>query len=268
MPSALAKARRQLAQNGRRLAAGPVFYATAYPPLRRALAQARRSDAYQEAFQAAQPLVSVCVGTYNRAELLTRRCLPSILAQDYPAFEVIVVGDACSDDTAARVAALADRRIHWVNLPQRGRYPAEPDLRHMVAGTATVNHALRLARGAFVTHLDDDDEYLPGRLSALVGLAQAARAEFVWHPFWYQDGGANGTEWVRRDVPVLRRGTVSTGAIFYHSWWRRIPWDPRAYWYREPGDWHRIGKFLRLGCRVARHPEPWLRHYTEGLNRH
>lgn len=45
MPSALAKARRQLAQNGRRLAAGPVFYATAYPALRRALASARRGAA-------------------------------------------------------------------------------------------------------------------------------------------------------------------------------------------------------------------------------
>ncbi|MGH9535589.1 MAG: glycosyltransferase family 2 protein [Terriglobales bacterium] len=262
----LARARRQLAQNGRRLAAGPVFYLTTFPRLRQALRRARRTEAYQAPYRAAQPLVSVCVGTYNRAELLTRRCLPSILAQDYPALEVIVVGDACTDDTPARVAALGEARIRWINLPARGRYPADPELRHMVAGTATVNHALSLAQGDFITHLDDDDEYLPGRIRALVALAQAERAEFIWHPFWYEAGGPQGTSWVRRDAPALRRGAVSTGAIFYHAWWRRIPWDPRAYWYREPGDWHRIAKFLRLGCRVGRHPEPWLRHYTESLN--
>lgn len=259
----LGPARKQLAQNCRRLAAGPVFYATAFPALRLALAQARRRPEYQRPFTAPRPLVSVCIGTYNRAELLTRRALPSILAQDYRELEVVVVGDACTDDTAARVTALGDRRVRWVNFPERGSYPADPELRHMVAGTATVNHALALAQGDFITHLDDDDEYLPGRISALVQCAQAERAEFLWHPFWYQDP-ARG--WVRRDMPRLRRGAVSTGATFYHRWWARVAWDPHAYRFREPGDWHRIGKLLRLGCRVARHPEPWLRHYTEGLN--
>lgn len=263
MTLALASARKKLAQNCRRIAAAPVFYASEFPFLRLALAAARRGSDYQLPFHTPHPLVSVCVGTYNRAELLSRRSLPSILAQDYPELEVVVVGDACTDDTADRVAALADSRIRWINLPRRGAYPADPELRHMVAGTATVNHALAIARGAFITHLDDDDEYVPGRISALVRLAQAQRAEFVWHPFWYQDP-ARG--WVRRDLAHLQRGAVSTGATFYHRWWSRIRWDPGAYRFREPGDWHRIGKLLRLGCRVARHPDPWLRHYTEGLN--
>ncbi|MGH9505481.1 MAG: glycosyltransferase family 2 protein [Terriglobales bacterium] len=263
MGSSGLSAGRRLEQNCRRLAAAPVFYATEFPRLRLELARARRSAAYQRPFTAPRPLVSVCVGTYQRAELLTRRALPSILAQDYRELEVIVVGDACTDDTGERIAALGDRRVRWINLPRRGEYPAAPSLRHMVAGTATVNRALAEAQGEFITHLDDDDEYLPGRIRALVAMAQRERAEFVWHPFWYEDPRAG---WVRRDVPRLRRGAVSTGTTFYHRWWASIPWDAQAYRFREPGDWHRIAKLRRLGCRMARHSEPWLRHYTEELN--
>src|SRR5262249_1151961 len=46
----------------------------------------------------AEPLVSVCVATYNRAGLLTERCLPSVLGQTYRRFELIVVGDGCTDE--------------------------------------------------------------------------------------------------------------------------------------------------------------------------
>ena len=44
----------------------------------------------------------------------------------------------------------------------------------------------RWARGDYVTHLDDDDEYLPQRLEVLVQYARARGCDFVWHPFWYR----------------------------------------------------------------------------------
>ena len=70
-----------------------------------------------------------------------------------------MVGDCCTDDTAERISHIRDDRLRFVNLSERGRYPEEPYLRWMVAGTVPFNHALSLTRGQFVTHLDDDDEY-------------------------------------------------------------------------------------------------------------
>lgn len=226
----------------------------------RDLAQDRMSNEYQSIFSMDQPLVSVCVGTYNRAELLTNRCIPSILDQTYQNLEVLVVGDACSDDTADRIAAIGDPRLRFVNLPQRGQYPENPRLRWMVAGTQSVNHALRLARGAFITHLDDDDEYLPNRIEALVRFAQDRRLDLIWHPFLAER--VDGT-WYERECGEFQMGGITTSSSFYHRWFSRIEWNPRAYRWREPGDWNRFRKFKYLGVNAERYPEYLLKHYKE-----
>ena len=66
------------------------------------------------------PLISVHIATFNRGQLLTERTIPSILGQTYRNFEIVVVGDGCSDDTGERLGGLRDSRIRWENLPQRG----------------------------------------------------------------------------------------------------------------------------------------------------
>ena len=83
----------------------------------------RYSSNYRETFKKNQPLVTVCVATYNRAKLLTKRTLPSILNQTYNNIEIIVVGDCCTDSTQEDVLALGDTRIQFINLEKRGKYP-------------------------------------------------------------------------------------------------------------------------------------------------
>lgn len=207
-----------------------------------------------------KPLVSVCIATFNRARLLTERAIPSVLAQTYANFELIVVGDGCTDDTAERVADISDPRVRFVNLPERGDYPADPALRWMVAGTAAINAALRLSRGDFVTHLDDDDEYLPRRLELLASFAREKGCDFVWHPFWYE---AEPGRWVMNRAPSLSLGFVTTSSVFYRSWFKRIEWDMRAYRLREPGDWNRMRRIKYIGPDARRLDEPLLRHYRE-----
>jgi glycosyltransferase involved in cell wall biosynthesis len=220
----------------------------------------RASPEYLSAYEKPEPLVSYCMATYNRGRLLAERSLRSILSQTYSRFEVIVVGDCCTDDTETRVRDLGDSRIRFINLPERGRYPDNPEWRWMVAGTVPMNLALSLARGDFITHLDDDDEHSKDRVAKLVSFIRESKAEFVWHPFWREtpDG-----KWDLKSCPQFRRYDVTTSSIFYHRWLAQIPWDINAYRYREPGDWNRLRKFKYLGVRAVRHPEPLLRHFME-----
>lgn len=228
---------------------------------RRAEFQALRQTAdYRAVFEKERPLVSILIATYNRGELLRDRAIRSALSQTYPNVEVIVVGDCCTDDTARIVATVNDPRLHFINLPERGRYPAEPHLRWMVAGTTPTNHALTLARGDFITHLDDDDEHAIDRVEKLLDHVRATHADLVFHPFEYElpEGG-----WEINSAERFALSRVTTSSIFYHAYLATIPWDLRAYRFREPGDWNRLRKIGFLGAHIERHPEPLLKHYRE-----
>jgi glycosyltransferase involved in cell wall biosynthesis len=220
----------------------------------------RATPAYMSVYEKESPLVSVCVATYNRANLLVERSLKSLLAQSYQNLEIIVVGDACTDDTASVVSSIADARVRFFNLPERGIYPIDPMWRWMVAGTAPINRALEMSSGDFITHLDDDDEFSPDRVQRLLDFIKAERADIVWHPFYREL--PNG-RWMLRKTPDFSRNQVTTSSVFYHAWFRKIPWDINAYRYREPGDWNRFRKFKYLGAKAAYFPEPMLRHYRE-----
>jgi glycosyltransferase involved in cell wall biosynthesis len=92
------------------------------------------------------PLVSITIPTRNRSDLLSESIL-SALNQTYKNIEVIVLDDASSDDTESIVSLfnVFDKRIRYVRNNRR-------------YGTArNRNILLRLARGNFIGHLDDDD---------------------------------------------------------------------------------------------------------------
>jgi hypothetical protein len=220
----------------------------------------RETQDYRAPYASAAPLVSICVATVDRANLLLERSIASIRAQSYHNLQIIVVGDNCSDDTALRLAALGDNRIHFVNLPERGPYPRQGIDRWYVAGSNAMNHALSLCEGHFVTHLDDDDAMVPHRIETLVGEALQNRADFLWHPFWCEN--RDGT-WLKLGNGRLELGQVSTGSIFYHRYFARVPWDVHAYRLREPGDWNRLRKIKLMRPRMRFVEEPLLYHHVE-----
>jgi glycosyltransferase involved in cell wall biosynthesis len=65
----------------------------------------------------ARPRVSVITATYNRSRVL-RHTIASVIAQDFADWELLVVGDAGTDDTADVVASFRDPRIRFFSLPQ------------------------------------------------------------------------------------------------------------------------------------------------------
>ncbi|MDT9598895.1 glycosyltransferase family 2 protein [Sphingosinicella rhizophila] len=220
----------------------------------------RSSAAYQNLFNQPHPLVTICIATYNRGPLLLERSVASSLRQTYRNIQVIVVGDCCTDDTARLMATVRDNRLSFVNLPERGNYPTEPLLRWMVAGSVPMNHALGLAEGAFVTHLDDDDEHGPDRVEKLLSFIQQERADLVYHPFRSENESGG---WTVNEASRFARRNVTTSSIFYHRWFTDLGWDPLSYRLREPGDWNRLRKIRFLGARTRRHPDILLSHFRE-----
>lgn len=103
------------------------------------------------------PLVTIYMPTHNRSELLSR-AIDSVRAQTYSNFELIIVDDCSTDDTEAVVRSYQDKdtRIKYIKNSKN------------LGACASRNKAIRAAQGEFITGLDDDDYFLPNRISEFV----------------------------------------------------------------------------------------------------
>src|SRR4051794_20097156 len=125
---------------------------------------------------ASEPQVSVCIPTYNYGRFLGA-AIDSVLAQEYEAFELIVVDNASDDNTPAVIAARDDPRLHAHrndrNLGLFGNFA----------------RCLELARGEFVKFLAADDWLHPAYLrEALTMMERYPTAAIVSGPGFYVDG--------------------------------------------------------------------------------
>ncbi len=115
----------------------------------------------------AAPLVTVIVPTYNARRSLAA-AVASVLRQDLGDLELLVVGDGCTDESAAVVTAAGDARVRWTNLQANSGGPSRPR-----------NEGLRLARGHYVAYLGHDDLWFPWHLATLVGAIEQHDADLV-----------------------------------------------------------------------------------------
>ncbi len=108
------------------------------------------------------PLVSVIIPTFNRAQLLGAT-IESVLRQSYSNYEILVLDDGSTDETAQRVASLSGP-IRYLPFPHHG------DLTFMR------NQGVMAATGALVAFLDHDDLWVPEKLARQVALFEADAA--------------------------------------------------------------------------------------------
>lgn len=190
------------------------------------------------------PLVTVTIATYNRAALLMERAVPSALRQSYPNLEVVIVGDGCTDDTGERIARLNDPRVRFVNLPERGSYPETQRYRWMVAGTVPINHALDLAQGRWIAHLDDDDIFEPDHVEVMLREAYARNLEFVYGRRRIE---RTPSGWDITGAP----GSISHSAVVFRSYLRLFRFDINAWRLRLAVDHHIWLRMERAGVRMG-----------------
>ena len=120
------------------------------------------------------PRVSVVIPTRNRAQLLTERAIPSVLAQTFTDWELLVVGDDTDQQTVQLMEefAAANDRVRFWNLP-RQTYAEEKMAAWGQSGIDAMNHGWDQATGEWVLILGDDDELAPDAMDLLLREAEA-----------------------------------------------------------------------------------------------
>lgn len=100
------------------------------------------------------PFFSVCIPTYNRADLLAT-AIESVLSQDFDDFELIICDNASTDNTEAVVRSYQDRRIRYV------RYE------NLVSMYANHNRCVNIAQSEWIIFLHSDDFLYKNALSQI-----------------------------------------------------------------------------------------------------
>jgi hypothetical protein len=222
------------------------------PDNRRRLHALRQTDEYELAYSESEPLVSVLIPTYRSHQTLRDRAIPSVLAQSYENWEIVVIGDAAPPETADVIASFGDPRIRYDNKPTRGPYPEDEYDAWLVTAVPPFNAALRAARGRWLAPFADDDSLRPDALEHLVAEAQVHRHEHCYAKLLLhaRDGGK---EEIGTFPPRLAPDGIALGmqGSILHSGLRFFEQELADAIFRTPNDWSMIRRMLRAGVRFG-----------------
>ncbi|WP_165786988.1 glycosyltransferase family 2 protein [Pseudohalioglobus lutimaris] len=114
-----------------------------------------------------QPLVSIVTATYNCSHLL-RFSIQSVVNSTFRDWELLVVGDHCTDDTEEVVNSFGDSRIKYHNLPTNSGQQSAPN-----------NYGVSKATGRYLCFLNQDDMFFPDHLEQMVRTIALNKANII-----------------------------------------------------------------------------------------
>lgn len=194
------------------LAPEVAFYTVFYPQMKdfahRVLLQGKTGVTVSREY----PLVSVVTPSYNQG-LYIKATIQSVLNQDYPRIEHIVVDGGSTDETLS----ILKKYLHlkWISEPDRGQSHA-------------INKGFQMATGEIIAWLNSDDTYLPGAVTAAVETLDKRKGRYIVMgqcPFIDEKGNPTGVFHPsayrsRRDLVKIWKGLYS------------IP-QPTVFFFRE-----------------------------------
>jgi glycosyltransferase involved in cell wall biosynthesis len=171
------------------------------------------------------PKLTVITPSFNQGAFLERTIL-SVLDQEYPNLEYVIVDGGSSDDSVEIIRRYEDRLAWWVSEPDEGQ-------------TEAINKGIERTSGEIVAYINSDDYYLPGAFEKAVAAFERSGAG------WVAGAAKDIDEQPPHDVVRLLHPVMPDrheGRLPGRHWWiLNPPWcvpQPSAFWRRELFDRH------------------------------
>ena len=157
------------------------------------------------------PAIAVVMPVYNRTAIVGR-AIASVLEQQFEDFELIVVDDGSTDDTARMVEAIDDPRLKLIRLPANA------------GGNAARNRGIDAARAPLIAFLDSDDHYLPHKLGFTVEyFAKHPEIDVLLDSFVKSYRPERDRPDIELRNPVLADNPAILDALFTRRMWKATP---------------------------------------------
>lgn len=154
------------------------------------------------------PLISIVLPIYN-GEKYMRQSIDSVLAQTFTNWELLIVDDGSTDQTAeiAKEYVSRDSRVFYYKNPENMRLPK------------TLNRGFSLARGDYLTWTSDDNYYYPNALETMLQALQQQGREFAFASCDVINGDGEIVECIAVNDSAKKMivGSNPVGACFLYS---------------------------------------------------